>query len=75
MAPTPESPRSPDREAELFRNYLAAHQEVGAIMKEIHEILAGAEDRGEAERLILKTVANRLDEATQRSRELLDQWL
>jgi hypothetical protein len=75
MPSKPEFPHSPEREEELFRNYLAAEEEVEAVMREINEILAGAEDRLAAERSVLDTHAYRLDQATKKSRELLDKWL
>ena len=55
--------------------YSAAEQEVANIMQEINAILAGAQDRAKAERLLLKTHADRIDVATQKARELLKQWI
>lgn len=58
----------------MFKSYLVAEEKVEEIMKEINGILA-AGNRMEAERAVLVTHANRLDEATRKARELLDSWL
>lgn len=70
-----ESPSSPEREEDLFKAYSSAEDEVENIMKEINGILAGAQDRAEAERVLLNTHADRLDQATRKARALLNQWL
>jgi len=54
---------------------LAAEEEVEAVMKEINGILEGTPYRAEAERILLKTHADRVDEAADRARILLDRWL
>jgi len=71
----PESPSSPEREEDLFDSYSAAEGEVETILKEISEILVRAQDRAEAERRLLETHANRLDQANRKARELLNRWL
>lgn len=70
-----ERPPSPEREDELFHQYLAAEAEVEMIMREVSDILERAEDRDQARSQLLKTHADRLDEAANRARERLDQWL
>ena len=75
MKSNPESPPSPERKEDLFEAYLAAEDEVEVILKEISEVLANAEDRAEAERHLLRTHADRLDQATRKARESLTRWL
>ena len=70
-----ETPPSLRREQELFERYLAAENEVQAIFNEINKILGSTKDRSEAERILLQTHANRLEQAVRKSRELLIRWL
>jgi hypothetical protein len=75
METNPESVASPEEGKALFEAYVAAEDQVQAILKEIDERLSQAEDRGQAERDLLITHAARVEEATQKARELLNEWL
>lgn len=75
MKPNQESPRSPEREEDLFEMYATAEDEVEAIVREINGILGQAEDRADVEGRLFQTHAGRLDEATRKAREALDRWL
>lgn len=70
QGPAPEKIDDP-KYAELHE----AMDEEDRILKEIEKVLATAPDRAEAERIVLKEYAPRMDEAMKKSREALDEWL
>jgi hypothetical protein len=68
-----ENPKSP--EDVLFSDLMAAEKEVETILGEIDEILRSSDDRKQAETIVLKSHAPRLEEAQRRAGDVLAKWL
>lgn len=68
--PTPENP-----EDQKYSAFQSAMVEEERIRKEIDSVLATTSDRAEAERIVLEKFASQMDEAMQKSKQALEEWL
>lgn len=66
---------SENREDQNYKEFQAAIEEEERIMSEINKVFAATPNREEAEKIVLETLAPKMDEAIKKSRQALDKWL
>ena len=68
-------PTSEKFENEKYAAFQMTMDEEQRIMEEINNILATTQDRAEAEKIVLETLAPKMDKAIEESRQALHNWL
>lgn len=62
-------------ENQKYKEFQIATEEESLIMKEIDNVFVSTPDRKEAEKIVLETLAPRIDEAMKKTKQALENWL
>lgn len=62
-------------ENQYYKEFQAATEDEQIIMGEINKVFETTLNRKEAEKIVLETLAPKMDEAIKKSRQILDKWI
>jgi hypothetical protein len=68
-------PAQESLENQKYKEFQTAQDEEASIMEEINKVFATTPNREDAEKIVLETLAPKMDEAIKKSKQALDSWL